>query len=309
MPTKIIPKISLVDFIKLIWAVIILYLALSFKITHVGENVLDLFKKDYLSWEDHQIYYVENPNIHEITSRPWYSQSDFDNLCDENKKICKKINFKSSYDSLRKTYYLSGAVYIIWWMDGYMVLGRSILKSFDIVSVQKEKSTKRARTKGDDVFVNTNTISYDWEFLQLLWHEFGHIIDLYSIKWLSAKKNKYFTEFEKSVFAIDDPSIEFYEISRDGEKIRSSWSKPEDFCSWYGMYDPFEDFAECNNLYLNHNAIFKLFAKANPILKNKYNFLASIYDWNYLNKDSKMLATIKQKIASWRPWDTTKIRN
>jgi hypothetical protein len=39
---------------------------------------------------------------------------------------------------------------------------------------------------------------------------------------LSAKKNKYFTEFEKSVFAIDDPSIEFYEISRDGEKIRSS---------------------------------------------------------------------------------------
>jgi hypothetical protein len=48
---------------------------------------------------------------------------------------------------------------------------------------------------------------------------------------LSNKKDKNFTEFEKSKFAIDDPSLEFYKISWNGEKVRKSKSKPEDFCS------------------------------------------------------------------------------
>jgi len=103
-------------------------------------------------------------------------------------------------------------------------------------------------------------------------------LDLYSINGLSSKKDKNFTEFNKSIFSIDDPSIEFYKISWNTEKIRKTKTKPEDFCSGYGMYDVFEDFAECNNLYLNHNDIFKLFANSNSVLKKKYNFIASIYN-------------------------------
>lgn len=308
MPTKIITKIGLIDFIKLVWAVIIIYLGLSLKVSHVWEDILDLFKKNYLNIDVSEISYVENLDSHNITYWTGFSQYYFDNICNENKKICKKLIFKSTYTLPNKINYLSWSVYIVWWLYKYMVLGRDLLKSFDVINLQKEKSTKRAWTKWDTVFVNTNTIIYNWEFLQLLWHEFGHIIDLYSIKGLSSKKNKTFTEFGKSVFSIDDPSIEFYKISWTAEKIRKSKSKPEDFCSWYGMYDIFEDFAECNNLYLNHNAVFKMFAKSNIILKNKYNFVASIYDWEYLDNGNKSYLVVKNKTSNWRPWDTTKMK-
>jgi hypothetical protein len=43
------------------------------------------------------------------------------------------------------------------------------------------------------------------------------------------------------------------------------------------MSDPFEDFAECHNMYLNHNDIFKAWAQKNEIMKQKYNFLANLY--------------------------------
>jgi len=53
-------------------------------------------------------------------------------------------------------------------MDKYIILGKNITKSFDLMNVQKEKSTKRAWTRGNNVFVNTNTIVYDDEYVQLL---------------------------------------------------------------------------------------------------------------------------------------------
>lgn len=309
MPTKIIPKISLVDFIKLIWAVIIIYLWLSLRVSQVWESVLDLFQKDYLTQEEHNAYSLEELITILSNEQSWSGQNTFDILCKNNTAICKKITFKSQYNQNQRLNYLSGSVYIIWGMNRSMILGKNILKSFGLTSVQKEKSTKRAWTRWNNVFVNTNTIVYEGEYVQLLWHEFGHILDLYSINGLSSKKDKNFTEFNKSVFPIDDPSIEFYKISWNGEKIRKSNAKTEDFCSGYGMYDPFEDFAECNNLYLNHNAAFKLFVKTSPVLRNKYNFVASIYNWKYFDKWGQSFALAKQKSVNWRPWDTTKFKN
>jgi hypothetical protein len=43
------------------------------------------------------------------------------------------------------------------------------------------------------------------------------------------------------------------------------------------MYDPFEDFAECFNTYLNHNSFFKQIAKKNSSLEKKYNFIADFF--------------------------------
>jgi len=59
-------------------------------------------------------------------------------------------------------------------------------------------------------------------------------------------------------------------------------SQSEDFCSGYGMTNPFEDFAECFNLYLNHNSYFAYLAKNNNALADKYNFFANIFDGYYL---------------------------
>jgi hypothetical protein len=48
------------------------------------------------------------------------------------------------------------------------------------------------------------------------------------------------------------------------------------------MTNPFEDFAECFNLYMNHNAYFRSIAQNNIILTQKYNFIANILGGSYL---------------------------
>ena len=50
-------------------------------------------------------------------------------------------------------------------------------------------------------------------------HEFGHIVDLGSLQGKSKAKNGNFTEFGKTVFEIDDPSLEYYRYSRWTEEI------------------------------------------------------------------------------------------
>lgn len=61
-------------------------------------------------------------------------------------------------------------------------------------------------------------------------------------------------------FSLDDPSLEYYRYSRESETTRTATSEKSDFCSGYGMTNPFEDFAECHNLYLNNSQLFKKMA-------------------------------------------------
>lgn len=74
------------------------------------------------------------------------------------------------------------------------------------------------------------------------------------------------------------------------------------------MSDPFEDFAECFNLYTNHNNFFRQIAKSNTVLKKKYNLIANIFKGKYMGSDSNDLIRI-QKDVTRRPRDTTKISN
>jgi len=76
----------------------------------------------------------------------------------------------------------------------------------------------------------------------------------------------------------------YYTLSRESEKRRKAKAKKEDFCTIYAMSNPFEDFAECINLYLNHNNYFNTIKKSSTILDKKYNFIAQIFNDNYIHK-------------------------
>lgn len=117
-------------------------------------------------------------------------------------------------------------------------------------------------------------------------------------------RSSLFTEFGEKNFAIDDPSITFYSISRQSEDIRKEGDTQEDFCSGYGMSDPFEDFAECHNLYLNHQNVFKLLAQSNTQLQQKYTYFDALYQKNYFSNSERALSEVG---TEWRPWDTTRI--
>lgn len=72
------------------------------------------------------------------------------------------------------------------------------------------------------------------------------------------------------------------------------------------MTDPFEDFSECFNLYINHNIFFREITKKNTILTNKYNFIAKIVDGKYMASNDEETKHIKENPIR-RPRDTTKI--
>lgn len=147
-------------------------------------------------------------------------------------------------------------------------------------------------------------MKYPNEFYQVFNHELGHIIDLGSLNGKSKVRSSLFTEFGQKNFAIDDPSIPFYSISWQSEEIRKEAATQEDFCSGYGMTDPFEDFAECHNLYLNHQNIFKTLAASNSALEQKYAYFDALYQKHYFS-DSEL--SLLEREAGWRPWDTTRI--
>ena len=93
------------------------------------------------------------------------------------------------------------------------------------------------------------------------------------IQGTSAKLDTQYTEFQKPSFAIDDPSLEYYALSRDSEGIKKTSSSVQDFCTIYGSQNPFEDFSECFNLYINHHDYFIHIMSESDILRKKYEYI------------------------------------
>lgn len=71
------------------------------------------------------------------------------------------------------------------------------------------------------------------------------------------------------------------------------------------MSDPFEDFAESFNLYLNHAAVFKLLAAHNKNLQKKYDYMDKLFGKKYLKSDGDRALTMENDLKV-RVWDTTK---
>ena len=73
------------------------------------------------------------------------------------------------------------------------------------------------------------------------------------------------------------------------------------------MSNPFEDFAECQNMYINHQDVFAKMAEDSPQIKSKYTYLQSIYNSKYIQNDDKNTRKLAKNNAR-RPRDTTRIR-
>jgi len=189
---------------------------------------------------------------------------------------------------------------IMWWYSSVNEALQQVV--INTIAWERRWSANRSR-----ITLNVGQIaSYD-EFLQVFTHELGHIIDLWVIQWIKSQKNTYFTEFWRSVFAIDDPSFTYYSASRYAEDIRHIGSKKADFCSGYAMTNPFEDFAECFNLYMNHNTYFKTLAKTNDMLAQKYDTIDKILNGKYLFSNATTKNISDTYGTSRRGRDTTRL--
>lgn len=311
--------------VKLVWAVIILYLWLKISAWNIWEDVNFLIWKYYDTTSPSSVEYnsdwVQSVWIHNISATEQtqkldtYSDLDWENheyelkfqaLCFSNFSVCMKIRFDWDISSKDKFMYLASTMYVLGNISENLQIGWNINNQLQKITVYSQYGTTRGSADWNSVTIHLWAVKSYVEYLWLIAHELWHVVDLWVVKGYSSEKSLNYTEFGQKVFSVDDPSILYYSLSRDSEKVRKSTATNEDFCSGYGMTDPFEDFAECHNMYLNHNEIFKSWAKRNEIMKQKYTFFANLYGWKYMFWSSTDLTKFNSNPAR-RPRDSTKM--
>ena len=304
------------NIIKFIILVIIFYALLALNVFHIGEKIAPT-SKDYLKEVMPENINMEDEFFDNTALPPWSSwhfaakanryEDMLKSIC-KSVNICDKIGFIGNYSLYEKYNYTKAITTLVNFIDTHWVQKTPIKEVINKIDIKKETGNRRWFATRDTIIINLWSVKSKKEFGELLTHEMGHIADLGYLQGSSKKKDKNYTEFGKSVFAINDLSLTFYKLSRQNETIRKATAKKKDFCSGYGMSDPFEDFSECFNLYLNHNILFREIAKNNSILKKKYNFIAALVGGKYIASQSKELNLVKTS-STRRPRDTTKISN
>jgi len=300
--------------IKFIIATSIFYALLAFNVFHIGETLVPS-TKDYLDiqipTEDKDIeesFYERETGVQTGTQH-YTAENNYDRLRESLCKriaICDKIQFNGTYSSYENYSYTRAVAWLVDFINKNNTQEKDINANIKKIDINKDTGKRRWYATRESIILNLWSVWSKKEFAELLTHEMWHITDLWYIQWSALTKDKVFTEFGKIVFAKDDISLLFYNYSRESETIRKAEAKKKDFCSGYGMSDPFEDLAECFNLYINHNILFKEIAKSNTTLKKKYNFIAGIFDGKYMSSNSKELNLLKTNTTR-RPRDTTKL--
>lgn len=314
-------------FMKLLAAVCIFYAWLNYAVLPVGEDFAQLIQKDYLELGSN-IQTIETGDlvnqyiqqgIQELDASAVQShsaasnkdvqyQDKFTTICSSNTDLCSIIDWVGAYTWQEKYLYISSIFSVTNFIQEYTLVGNDIVSVLRQITVNNDLWDSRGYASWNNIVFNLASVESRAEFVWLATHELWHVYDLWALQWVSSNKHAAFTEFGKRVFATDDLSLKYYANSWKSETIRKSGVVKKDFCSGYGMSDPFEDFAECFNLYINHNALFKTMAKSNQILQKKYNFVASMFDGNFLHAYESEVSYVKNNTAR-RPWDTTRIAN
>ena len=273
----------------------------SFKLTNISNSQIKKNKrKIHIISEKEKKYFLDKlvknalMKVHWV----WNKKETLDKLCKYYKKYCSIIDIsKDEFNLSQQTYYTAITIYLLRYLS---VTFPDLLQRLYYVKIQKDKVGRRWYAWHHSLVMNLKNWIWYEQFLEVLTHELWHIVDLGLIVWTSKEKSKKYTEFWRAVFSIDDKSLVFYRLSWESEKIKKPYSYAKDFVSWYWLTDTFEDFAECFNMYVNHNSVFRKMAKESNILKKKYLFINNIMHWRYLQSDSKF----KYKIG-FRPRDST----
>lgn len=253
-----------------------------------------MIQVDYLK-EEQKEKNTEHPSpTIELISSP------LDRLCSGQETFCKKVIYTWGVNLDDKMRYTSEYLSIIWFIEKHLMKGIPVSVALKSYIINWEPGKRRWGATAERIRINLASLGAPEEYWGVSSHEFWHVVDLWALRGLSKYKDQNYTEFGKVKFSVDDSSLEYYRLSWDSESIRKETSEEKDFCSRYGMTNPFEDFAECHNLYLNNRQLFKTMTNESWVLRQKYLFLANLFDNQVIQEGKSPLL-----YAGWRPWDTT----
>ncbi len=273
----------------------------------ISEESDKYVEKDSLNRENRILLQIISDALNENHwSASWtYQEEHIDQICSLNLIVCEFITLNWNYSLSERLKYKAIVIYLINQYDNFLTTNNWLADT--ISSLRINESTWRRWYAGHHtIMMNTNSIDSYKEFWEVLTHEFGHIIDLWILRWTWWTKHSSFTEFWKEAFYNDDPSLDYYKISWLSEDTRKSSASRLDFVSWYALTNPFEDFAESVNMYLNHYWVFKEMAKTSNSLDMKFRYMKRLFGNRYLNYDRENAQRVKNN-PEWRPRDSTKI--
>ena len=261
----------------------------------LSQHIIDVIKDALRS--DHNI---AHPSA-DITYNAQYYQE----LCHQNLHICQMMYYNGNATWQQKTRWFAMISYNIHRIDQHL---NSQVKLSDVIShitINAENMGRRWAAGKSVVEFNMGKIKSNREFMVVISHEFNHVVDLGVLEGILSKLDTNYTEFGKPQFTIDDPSIDFYKLSRNNEKTLKPWIGYKDFVSGYSLTDPFEDFSETANLYLYYHDTFYKMIWSSEILSKKYAYMQQLYKSKLISKGPQIVKI--QADNTWRPWDTTKV--
>lgn len=153
---------------------------------------------------------------------------------------------------------------------------------------------------GESVIIVSGLVS-NREFMALVVHECGHVIDLGGLRGSPVSGRSAFIDGSMPVFR-DDPSIAFYQLSWTDSQTKKPDATQKDFVSGYAMSDAFEDFAETFAYYALQQKEFKRLAAKSPVLSAKYAFMEQI-----VFRGAPVVALGKHVRGKSVPWDVTRL--
>lgn len=181
-----------------------------------------------------------------------------------------------------------------------LMMPQDKLQNFYVLQITQKKGETRGLGGTNTVIINDYNLS-DQEFIAVLVHEIGHVIDLGGIQGNPVASKSVFHDGGNPIFKNDFSTV-YYAYSWKDNYEHSQSANRLDFVSGYAMTDPFEDFAESFVYYVLHNMEFKMMAKENEKLDLKYAYIRD-YIFNGIELQSGLGTTNIQK----RVWDATKL--
>lgn len=191
-------------------------------------------------------------------------------------------------------------------IDLFLVTEQKTIYELLGLAINAANGSTRGMYRGKNLYFWLGQMRNFQEFLEVETHELGHLVDLDIIRGKSTYKSKQFTENGAENAAIDDLSLLFYKLCRESESTKKANISYLDFVSGYAQTNPFEDFAETVNFYLNHNQAFQTMTQQSTILNKKYRYMKSLFWSKYINKGWKEIQKLKNN-NEYRPRDTTRI--
>ncbi len=225
--------------------------------------------------------------------------------CESDATLCNKIVFNGDFSESSKTIYRWLIIKQVRAIDALLGKSPTIADTLYSITLDNGKGSRRWWAGNATIMINLGNMNSQDEFLEILTHELGHIVDLWVLKGKSSIVQTSFSNIDRTSFSADDFSLGFYRLSWLNNTTRSENAWALAFVGWYAMNDPFEDFAETFNMYLNHHNVFAILVSSDPILKKKYMFMDSLFHSKYIKADAGTANDVKNHLDE-RPWDSTK---